>query len=148
MFKWIPERNLPVPDNKDDLIPERADFDVVVMPREELITKMQENRTKHEEAFNAAMEGFSVKAKEELEEALQRMREGNKAEVAVFVRPPENHLADYDAYIQALQVQKFEEVRLPMNEWRCYFLDEWSWKKNWTTSNSDYIALSSRSSAR
>lgn len=131
-------------DKVEEVIPERADFSVVVMPRDKLIKKMMENRAAHEEAFNKAMEGFSLRAKQLLEESLDRIRKGSKEAVLVHVPQPESHLADYDAYIQALQVQPFDDVRLPMSEWRCYYRDEWSWKRNWTTSNSDYVALASR----
>ena len=125
----------------NDNTPERASFDTVVMNREKLIAKLAENKAKHREAFDLALEGYREKNIQLLEEHLDRLRKGSKEAVFVHLPLPEDHTADYDALIDALSVQSFDQVALPMEDWRCYYRDEWVWKRNWTTSNSDYVAL-------
>lgn len=52
---------------------------------------------------------------------------------------PQDHSRDYERAIRAMEASIYEEVRLSMDEFDAYVLNNWEWKNNFLALNSTYV---------
>lgn len=52
---------------------------------------------------------------------------------------PEDHTSDYDRAIRMMQSSVFDKVKLTVEEYDSYVLNNWNWKKNFITVNAGYV---------
>lgn len=103
-------------------------MDKVTVNKDDLIMKIQENRLKHIENFDAAIEGYRELCVEKLEEHIARIKNGAVETVRVHVPAPEDHTEDYDAALEMLEMSVHDTITLDDYTFRQLVLDEWNWK--------------------
>ena len=116
--------------------------------REEILTRVTDNRDKHATAYSEAMEGYYLEVEDQLlaiaKEARAQVKLANDSKEpkvrawSVNARQPEDHTADYDRIIDMLTLAKGENIELDENEFAQYVRDEWVWKRAFTESASFY----------
>ena len=106
----------------------------------ELLTKLKENRAKHEKEYAAAKEGFRKLLIEELEEKLADAKAGERVELSFENTKPVSHLKDYDDVIGMLEFSTEVEITINHQQYRQYVLNEWDWTRQWQTSNVAYLS--------
>lgn len=96
----------------------------VRIKREDLITKLKENRTAHAQIFADAMDGYFSKTAKLLANKSKQIE--NKIIVTAFaISIPKDHTNDYDKLIAMLEMSLDEELELSTNDFNRYVLDEW-----------------------
>lgn len=110
-----------------------------------LLDQVRINRKKHDEEYLKAMEGYWTRYESRLQKALAEIGlmkkvtdKGPDNPLAGLVRP-ESHVEDYDVVISMLeQVKPDSEVELGTDQHKQLWLDDWSWKGQFTATNSLY----------
>jgi hypothetical protein len=111
----------------------------VDIPREALVAKLQENRTKHEADYQTALEGFRESVIEDLQEKLELAQDGKDVERYIKHVKPESHLEEYDEAIEMYSMTVQQIITLPQSDFRQLVRDNWNWKQTWTASNTGYM---------
>lgn len=110
----------------------------ITVSKGDLLAKMRENRATHREVFQAALEGYRRYAQLVLKEHLEALGAGKTPEIRITVSRPSDHTRDYDRVIEMLEMHKGDEFVLNETDFSQYVRDDWSWKRQWATSNSSY----------
>lgn len=110
----------------------------ITVSKSDLLAKMRENRATHREVFQAALEGYRRYAQLVLREHLEALSAGKTPEIRITVSRPSDHTRDYDRVIEMLEMHKGDEFVLNETDFSQYVRDDWSWKRQWATSNSGY----------
>ncbi len=103
-----------------------------------VINRLTENRAKHRQIFEEALEGYRVKAIEILNSNIKAIAEAKKIIQHIVVPVPSDHTDEYDTMIAMLQDMKEDTVELTQDEYRSYMLDKWVWRHQFLTSNAAY----------
>lgn len=109
-------------------------------------TKIDERKKK----FYAQLEEFTADAEREFGRVTQKI--ANKEELPNRIQLqvmnidtslglvyPEDHSNDYERAIRMMQSSVFDKVKLSVDEYDAYVLNNWEWKKNFLLSNSFYV---------
>ncbi len=114
----------------------------------DLLAKVKANRETHIADYHEAVAGYKSAAIAEIEKgmgALKRQVEGLQsgemiclAAVRFDLVVPENHSKDYDQVIAMLDMSVDEELTIRSDEFACYVMDDWEWKRDWEVSNMAY----------
>jgi hypothetical protein len=115
-------------------------MDKVTVNVGELQTKLEENRTKHEKDYKAAMLGFRKKWKVMLSEELNNIENGRETKGHLNLVVPPQHLEDYDQAIEMCAWSTEPIMLLTREQFRNYIMDKWSWSDNFTMLASGYKA--------
>jgi hypothetical protein len=116
----------------------------ITVNKADLLAKLQENRDNHRAEFLKALDGWRITAEAESTKLAEEAKAG-KLKLAFLSLPrPEDHTSDYDRRIQMYEMDINTTVELEEHEFAQYVQDDWGWRKQWTTSNSTYMAASSR----
>lgn len=110
------------------------------MLRQGLLNAIKENRDRHRDIFLKAQEGYRIQLIKELDQMLADARDGKKLRRFVTLPEPEDHTDDYDRVIKMLEMSVEEQLEIDETQFAMYVMDDWGWKKNWTTTNAAYIA--------
>lgn len=110
----------------------------ITVEKAQLLTKLMENREKHQQAYREALEGYLIQQREELEAKLLDLSGGRVIGQYLKHTPPEDHTKDYDEAIDMLQWATGDEVDLNHGQFRAFVRDDWGWKQDWQASNSSY----------
>lgn len=110
----------------------------VVINKADALTKLQENREAHRAIFEEAVDGFRTRATQALEDQLKRITEGKIEIVQVYLPKPVDHTRDYDREIAMLEMSIGDQVTLTQQEFASFVMDDWTWKREFLTSNSAY----------
>ncbi len=113
-------------------------MDTVKVKRQELLTRVQGNRTHHHNQFESAFEGFRKQAIEELERSLDRAKSGKGIQISIGLIQPEDHTRDYDRVIQMLTMSIDDEIELSSHDFDRYVMDRWEWSEKWAVTNARY----------
>lgn len=106
--------------------------------RSQLLEKLKANRAEHRKIFLEAQEGYRAQCIKELDAMLQEARDGKRIRRAVALVEPMDQTWEYDSAIAMLEMSVDEVISLEEHDFKCYVLDQWQWKKQWTTSNVGY----------
>lgn len=117
-------------------------METVKIDKVELARVLEENRAQHRAEFEEALEGYKKVATQQLEEQVERIRAGKIFQVQVVLPLPQDHTEDYDRVIRQCEMSVEAELVLTDHEFQCYVMDDWSWKKQFTATNSAYSNLS------
>jgi hypothetical protein len=60
------------------------------------------------------------------------------------VHRPQDHTRDYDRMIKMLQMHQDDLFTLDDFQFAEYVMDDWGWKRQWGTSNSEFVSGQSR----
>jgi len=115
----------------------------VKVKRKQLVEKLKANRETHKAEFKEAWEGYVQTvidtAKENLRDAKKWSKEPSEAHhFDSAPSAPKNHTKEYDRAIALLEWEVEDEVELSTNDFNCYVLDDWSWKRDHAMSMSSY----------
>jgi hypothetical protein len=113
-------------------------MNAVNVKREELIAVLKKNREAHHAIFLEAQEGYRKAAIAELDVMLQDARFGRRIRRQVSLIEPMDQTAEYDAALAMLTMSVDETITLEQEDFRCYVLDQWRWKGQWSSSNMAY----------
>lgn len=123
--------------------------------RIDILAKVRENRERHIAEYNQAVEDY----KKELaillqQEADKLLAQKTLVESGKFFKPeqphieirmPESHEKDYDQVISMLEFETEEVIKVESDEFACYVMDDWDWKKSFDLVKMSYTnTLSSR----
>lgn len=116
----------------------------VTVNKAQLIAAIRDNREQHRQQFELALEGWHADALERLNKLKQELSKGKRFNVAINLLMPEDHTPDYDLVLKMLTMHLADTVTIPTQEFRQYVMDDWSWKRQWTNSNSAYVAAGAK----
>lgn len=105
----------------------------------DLLETIKINRVAHRQTFERALTGYKKRVEEELDRRLADLRAGRKIDLFIQLEEPHDHTKDYDCVIRMLEMTTQQELELAHNEFKCYVLDEWSWKQDFVTTSSRYV---------
>lgn len=103
-----------------------------------LIEVLKANRAKHRKIFLEAQDGYRAAAIAEIEQHLAEARDGKKIKRSLTLTAPMDQTSDYNRAIEMLEMSVDETVPLGEADFRSYVQDQWSWKHQWSSSNSAY----------
>ena len=115
----------------------------ITVSKAELVEKLHVNSAKHQKNFSTAKQGFHLELKEELEDKLAKLEAGEKVDLIIRSRPPENHYPDYQDALEMLGWDTGDTVELTETQFREWVQDRWHWRDQWFASNSGYITKAS-----
>jgi hypothetical protein len=137
----------------------------IKVSNEKLLTIVRENKKKHDEIYEAAVDGYWLEADEFLKkyqkETLVAMKkqyrkqvkdlkkqiakelglvDKKKKEGFVYMRKPfpENHTDDYEGVIRKLELSVDPEIELQGDEFECYVRNKWQWRQSFLATNTNY----------
>lgn len=112
-----------------------------VIDKAVLLEILRENKRRHQEVFEEAVEGWRRHVLDILAEKEKLIRAGRLPKAITISLPaPENHTRDYDRVIGMLELHQGNTFTLGDQEYSCYVNDDWDWKRRWTISNSGYAS--------
>jgi hypothetical protein len=110
----------------------------VTVRKADLIEKITANREAHRAIFLEAVDGYRGLAEEMLQKHLAEVRSGQMKVVRVVLDAPVDHTRDYDRVLAMLGMSVDDQITLAQSDFAQYVLDDWSWKRQFLTSNSTY----------
>ena len=148
-----------------------ATMNEVVMKKGELLTRLIENKAKHDAVLSAAIEGYWETAKAKLEAKKKKLvfltKEWDNEVTSAYTRAdkqikkregvpffsagtlsfdtnlsltyPQDHGKDYDRAIHMMQASIYDEVKLSVDEFDSYVLNNWEWKANFLSNTTSYL---------
>lgn len=111
----------------------------VTVKKEELLSKIKENRDNHRAVFEDALVVYKKRVIEEFEELLDRARKGERVAHSIGLRQPMDQTREYDQAIAMLEMSVEDEIELTNSEFKCLVLDQWGWKGQFMASNAIYV---------
>lgn len=117
-------------------------MDQIKVLKKDLLKVLRENKATHRTNFETALDGWYKTCVIELERLLAEAKAGKQKQVILNLPRPEDHTAEYDRHIQMLEMDIEDTVELDIQEFSQFVQDDWGWKRQWTTSNSSYMAAS------
>lgn len=119
------------------------DMDKITVSKDDLLVKLQENRDKHRTVFLDAWTGYSEEAQRILNDHLMMIRNGQvPRKIQIILAPPEDHTRDYDRVIGMLKMHQGDTFDLDEQMYAQYVDDDWSWKRAWLETSTQYAAAS------
>lgn len=113
----------------------------ITVRKDELRAKVVANAEQHQAIFDEAVEGYRTKAVQLLEEHIVRIQSGTLIDVTLRLPQPVNHIADYNRVLAMLEMAVGDEITIDEDSFRYYVMDDWSWKREFLRTNSEYSAM-------
>jgi len=113
-------------------------MDAIKVKKTELLEKLKANREAHQAIFDKAQDGYRKMVVEHLELMLAEAKQGKVIRRKVELQEPVNQTKDYDRVISMLSMSQDDIIELNEHDFAQYVLDDWSWKAQFTTTNSRY----------
>ena len=111
-----------------------------LIPKDDLLYRLRANRDVHRALFLKALSGYRKKAIEELDAAIERIKDGSPKNVYVSLRAPDDHTRDYDRVIEMVKMDVRSEIILSEDKFASYVQDDWTWKREFVASTTEYLA--------
>lgn len=113
----------------------------VVVKRTELLEKLKANRNAHQAVFELALEGYRKSIVEHLEMLLEDAKAGKRISHHIQREIPMNQTSEYDQAIMMLEMSVEDEIEITSNDFACYVMDRWAWKRQFSASNAIYASI-------
>lgn len=97
----------------------------VVVSKDELLKVLKENKEKHVQIYNDALEGVRVEYGKLLRKELKKLEDGKEVKSSVTITMPVSHEEQYDEVIQMLEMSVEKEIELTRHEFQQYVQDKW-----------------------
>jgi hypothetical protein len=117
-------------------------LDTVVIPKDDLTAKIQENYDRHREIFEDAIAGYQVTVVRLLQEHIYRISTNAPERVLVNLPFPEDHSDDYERVLTMLNMSVDTHLELSQHDFAQYVMDDWGWKAGWTETTAMYSSHS------
>lgn len=111
----------------------------ITVSKEELLVKLHENRARHREVFEDALDGYHKAVTAWAAEQVERARRHKRPEWFPD-HAPRDHAADYDRTIGMLSMHTGDEFTLDEREYASYVDDNWTWTGEWRASSKKFSA--------
>lgn len=106
-----------------------------------LLQRLKENRDKHQEVYEEAMEGWKRAFTKKLQDALEKLTNGESVEPSsIYLQKPRSHTDEYDKAVCMIEASLDLEFELRADDFDQYFCDNWSWKEQFVNNATDYGA--------
>lgn len=112
----------------------------VKIEKNELLSTLITNRDSHREEFLVALEAYRLEAIEVLEEAIEEAKAGKRVMTSTELIEPMDMTKEYDRVIKMLKMSVDTQIELSNSEFQNYVMDDWSWSRDVSVSNSAYTA--------
>lgn len=112
----------------------------VKVKREELLTKVQENRKSHRDLFEKAQEVYREEMISELDRMLEDAKRHLKIRRSVSLPEPEDHTKDYDRIITMLVMSVDPVIELDQATFAMYVMDQWQWSASFAANTISYTS--------
>jgi hypothetical protein len=128
----------------------QANLKSVNVNRTDLLQKLKENRDKHVEEYNVALEGYKIEVRKVIDEAVAQVKAGEFDSKSLYLveSMPENHLGDYEQVIAMMEISIDDVINLEAAEVQQYVLDQWHWKHSFSATTAKYASNVSAGAAR
>lgn len=117
-------------------------LDVVRLPKDELLRRIEKNRDDHRKIYEEAMAGWKRSVIEALDAAYKDALEGKAYKVAFHLVQPQDHTDEYDTVIELLKASLDDEFELTYGQFSNYVLDKWGWQHDFLDTASSYGSVS------
>lgn len=107
--------------------------------KERLLEQLRSNRTEHAEQYQQAMMVYREKAIEWFNECVDKVLKHGEVERALRLPMPEEHTADYDGAIEALEWHTGEEVELEEHQFDELVRNQWGWHRTFLQNTTSYL---------
>lgn len=111
--------------------------------KSKLLEVLRKNLAEHEQIVREAKEGYRDKVREALSVRLKAIEEGGPINLSFDLKPPRDHSADYGTAIEMLEWTQDETISLEPHDFRQLVLNQWSWQRDFLTTNSLYSPAAS-----
>ena len=118
-------------------------MDTITVKKSDLLEVLRKNRESHRAEFEKALEGWHKTVLKTLEDSLADAKAGKWRQMLINLPRPEDHTTDYDRRIQMFEMDVNPTVELDEQEFATFVQDDWGWRRQWTLSNSVYVAAAS-----
>jgi hypothetical protein len=112
----------------------------ITVRKGELLTILQQNRGKHRQVFEAAVEGYREQAMTWLMRTTDQVRAGRTPELSFGHYPPQDHTRDYDRVIRMVQMHAADTLDIDESVFASYVQDDWGWKRQFLDTSNTYAA--------
>ena len=109
-------------------------------PTDKLRLVLEENRDKHEAAYNAALTSYRELCRTELRtrlgeiEAEDKWTQDPKAKLLEFdLEPPVSYAHTYNTIIRMLELTSDATVELEAHQFEAWVMDSWDWSRDFMT---------------
>ena len=110
----------------------------VTVKRSELIEIVRQNRQRHRNVFERALDGYRAQVIAQLESSLAKARRGERIQQRVTLEEPRDQTKDYDRVIRMLELSTDDEITLTQGEFAQYVMDDWRWSEQFALMASTY----------
>lgn len=112
----------------------------VKVKKDELLSHLDANRERHRAIFEEAQIGFREEVIKLLDKRLAQAKAGKGIDLRIQLPEPQDHTKDYDRVILMVKMSVNDEIELTQQEFQQYVMDDWSWKREWVATASNYTA--------
>lgn len=108
----------------------------------DVIKRLEENKTKHTEQYERAVQAYHTRIKEVADQIVADLNNGLAIDPYALVRlpVPEEHHKDYDTAIDMLNMEHRDYILISAGDFRTYMRDEWNWQGSFTANTTSYLA--------
>lgn len=108
----------------------------VNVKKDKLMKILLDNRKKHRSAFEKACDDYRVALVGILDDKLRDAKSGKRVEHTISLYMPADQTKDYDRAINMLEMSVDKIINLQEHEFAQLVQDEWTWKHQFSASNS------------
>jgi len=112
-----------------------------VIGKIKLLTIINENKGNHRAIFLKAIDGYRKEAINILERMINRLENGKTVDQYINLPLPVDHTREYDRVIKMIKLDTRSEITLVEEEFAQYVMDDWTWKREWVGTVSNYTAI-------
>lgn len=110
----------------------------VTVDKEELLAEVKENRQKHKEEYEQAVENYCKEAARRFREKVEAAEAGHPTSTSIDLDKPIEFLDEYDQAIRMLEMEQNDQIELTESEFQKLVLDEWNWSSQFERHTSSY----------
>lgn len=116
----------------------------VRVKKTDLVTRLEKNKKEHVKIFDEAVEGYRKKVTQILEDHLKRVKSGSLVRVMISLPEPSDHTKDYERALEMMAMSLDDEIEIDETTFSELVMDDWSWKREFLTTNSAYSAMAAK----
>jgi hypothetical protein len=113
------------------------------MKKADLLEKIRASLIEHQDQYERALKGWTEQMQEAAQTVIERVQDGKLTtfpkKFRTLMMIPELHLDDYEIAIKMLEASVEDEITLEPGDFDQLVLGNWSWKEQWTATNSRYM---------
>lgn len=111
-----------------------------LIEKKELLKIINENKDKHREVFLEAIDGYRTEAIKRLERMIEKIKKGKTIDQFLRLPVPTDNTPEYKRVIKMIELDNRDEIMLTEEEFAQYVMDDWSWKREWIATASNYTS--------